>query len=92
MNKKSTILRVVPPCSQAQVISAFVGSNCLHIQDRRVNWRKLHSSSFVLLAVFLFFALSQSLKMEAVPSYETLLNLYEITRRETPEGSTLKMS
>jgi hypothetical protein len=81
MYSKITVFWVVAPCRLVRVYRRFRGLYCLHHQgDSTFQRSVLPQSSGKLVA----------LMMEAVQTFQTLVNLYQSTRGYSPEDSHLQ--
>jgi hypothetical protein len=78
---RNTIFWDVTPCSSVGIYRHFGGMYCFYIQGRRVS----QASNKHVAAL----AYSSTLKMGAVRSSETSVNLDQTTRRHTPADRTL---
>jgi hypothetical protein len=87
--KKSNISWGVMPCSLIDIYRHFEGKYCLHIQDREVsqgsNQQQANTSKSENYFMLLALAYSLTLKMEAIRSSETSLNLCWVTLQQILE-------
>jgi hypothetical protein len=73
----------ITPCSPLNVNRRFGGTYRLHLQDRKNKLSKSFVHAGFLLGLF------STLKMEAICSSETSVDVQRTTRRYIPEDSTL---